>query len=75
MTQESIGSAGEDGRQAVAVQGEASVAHCVNAPVKAMQTASVDFSVNGASRIAKRPGQLTNRDHPMLALCEFRNPA
>ena len=65
-------SAGEDGCQALAVQGEANVAHCVHARVQAMQAAGVNSAVNGASRIAKRPGQLADGDDSVLPLCEFR---
>ena len=72
MAQESVGSAGENGCQALTVIREASVAYGINALVETMQATSVNGSVDRAPRVTKWPGELPNRDHPMLALCEFR---
>jgi hypothetical protein len=45
--------------------------HRVNARVESMQATSVGSAVDGAPRIAERPGQLTNRNHSMLPFREI----
>lgn len=75
MAEERIGATCKDCSQALSVEREVGVAHRVDTRVKSMQATGVNSAIYGAARITKRADELTDRDHAMLALCEFRKAA
>lgn len=75
MTEESTRPTGENGRQAVAVRGEAGVTDGVNAWMESMKAASIDGAIDRAARVAKRSRQLPNRNDAVLPFCELRKGA
>lgn len=48
------------------------MANCVDTLVEAMQTTALNRTRYSIARITKRPGQLPDRDDPMLPSGEFR---
>lgn len=72
MAQKRIRSAGEDGGQAAAMWREVGVTHGVDARMEAVETTRVNRAIHSAAGVAKRPGQLANRNDAMLPLCELR---
>jgi hypothetical protein len=72
MAENGIRSRSKDGPKAFAVKRETSMPNREHTTVKPVQVPVSHRSIDGFARVAQRPGQLTNRDNPVLALREIR---